>query len=185
MRLVLMGVDPGIVDTASVEIFLDLDNKQWGLSSTVWHDVTSRNPDNNREIVVSPSFTADLKADMHRVKNRFPSSLIGVEGYRQRGKNTLQDQNMLALVQHVNKQHSACRIVDNTGIRQVVTDDTLKLFQCWTFAQKTNHQDLRSAARVALKRGIADELTNDVLTEFVLDHLVRGMPWSLGSIPIR
>jgi hypothetical protein len=56
----------------------------------------------------------------------------------------------------------------------------LKLFGCQRFTG-TNHADLKSAARVALKGGIDIPPLNKQLADYVRDNL-NGTPWQSKSI---
>ena len=86
---------------------------------------------------------------------------------------------MTNLVQTINGAVNTCFIVDNTGIKNVVTEPMLKLFQVNRFPS-TYHADLKSAARVALKIGIANAITNELLSSFVRDNLGENK-WTLVS----
>ena len=84
---------------------------------------------------------------------------------------------MQVLIHDTNETLKPSRVVDNTGIKLVVKEDLLKMFHVSRFP-RTNHADLKSAARVALKTGIYS--VNELMSDYVLDHL-EGRQWSLAS----
>ena len=177
-KLSLGGIDPGIKDTGAVALRIDTAAREWSIRHKVWSDVTSRAAANSRVILIDPTFESEL-AEFFAIEESWGPNFVGVEGYRQRGNNVRQDQDMLHMVQSIHKMIPGSTIVDNTGIRNVVTQDLLKLFQMRRFPA-TNHADLVSASRVALKVGISVPVLNEVLYNFVLDN-AEGEPWSLVS----
>ena len=179
MKLTLIGIDPGIRDTACVVIKLNTQTKKWRVQGYVWHDVTSRN---GRSIDIDQKFLDQLEMTALRETRLNGATFVGIEGYRQRGKDQAQDQNMITLVQEIQHRIKGSTIVDNTGIKKIVSNDLLKLFQAYHFGVKTNHGDLTSAARVALALGIKTDALNEILSEFVDDN-IYGEAWSLESIP--
>lgn len=176
----LVGIDPGVIDTGLVVISLNSQARTW----QVRHKAYNRIARNVGQVV-----EFDLQALMdivYYVDEELKASslvLIGVEGYRQRGKNQRQDQLMLALVQKLNNQLFGSQIVDNTGMKNVVTDATLRLFQVSRFPA-TNHADLKSAARVALKMGIMLDAVNPLIADFIWDNTEGNEPWTLASTSV-
>lgn len=170
MQVTLTGIDPGIVDTGLVTIELDAAAFTW----RVYHEVVSAPMQRN-------GFEVSVKPEALDRVSRFANHgdgtlrLVGIEAYRQRGYNQRQDAEMLELVRALHETVPS-KIVDNTGIKKVVTEGTLKLFKCSRFPG-TNHADLKSAARVALMRGLKDPNINTVIAMFMLDNL-KGQPWS-------
>lgn len=178
-RVTLIGIDPGIVDTGVVALRLDSTNKTWTIQYKVWHVVTYRDPSNQNAIRLNTHFQDGLRSFVEHEETLAPV-FVGVEGYRQRGNNMRQDQDMLYMVQAIHKLVPGSQIIDNTGIKNVVTRDMLKLFGVARFNVATNHADLVSAARVALKLGISITPINEILYGFVVDN-VEGTSWSLVS----
>jgi hypothetical protein len=174
LPLTLIGVDPGIVDTAATAISLDFEKREIAVATHVWSNVTRQE---NFKILVRQGFLTELRAwteDYSGIVVR------GVEGYRQRGKNQKQDQNMIYLVQKIEEALPGNpQIVDNASMKKIVKEKLLEMFHCKRFPG-TNHADSKSAARVALRLGISNELTNKLLSEYVRDHL-DGNPWRLRS----
>ena len=171
--MILLGVDPGIVDTAAVKISLDMDARKWSVQTRVWHNVTARLGQNNIE--VDPHFVMGL-SEFAFVD---PAVQVFIEGYRQRGRDTKQDARMLKLVDEIKRSIRSSEIVDNAGIKKIVTEPMLKLFNVSRF-EYTNHSDLKSAARVALAGGIKRPILNYNLAMFVRDNL-RGQSWQYVS----
>jgi hypothetical protein len=68
-------------------------------------------------------------------------------------------------------------VLDNTGVKKVVKQPLMELLGVWKFATPTHHQDLRSAARIALLGMLRDERLNTVVANVVRDHL-DGNTWT-------
>jgi hypothetical protein len=66
------------------------------------------------------------------------------------------------------------------GVKKVVKSPLMELLGVWDFRLKTHHQDLRSAARIALLGMLKDDHLNKLLTDVVADHL-RGENWNVHS----
>jgi hypothetical protein len=62
-------------------------------------------------------------------------------------------------------------ILDNTGVKKVVTKPLMQLLNCWDFPTVTHHQDIRSAARIALYGGLKNTEINSYLTQIVMKQL--------------
>jgi hypothetical protein len=172
MQVTLIGIDPGIRDTGIVSIHLDTIREKWHVTTQVWNDVTHQE---RLTQTISPDFLDEITAFVDHENMENKATFVGIEGYRQRGNDVRQDQRMLALVNAIHDTLKGSHIVDNTGIKNVVTEPMLKLFKVDKF-HKTFHADLKSAARVALKLGINNEVLNRVLSDFVRDNL-NGTPW--------
>lgn len=170
----LIGIDPGIVDTAIVSLYLDPIRKRWQITTQVWSNVTRRE---GQTRVVDSGFLEELKEFVEH-ESTIPE--IFIEGFRNRGRDMRQDQDMVNLVQTINRTLKGSKIVDNTSIKKIVTEPLLKLFQMNRFPG-TNHADIKSAARVALRGGIGDDFLNRILADFVRDNLT-GEKWSLESM---
>jgi hypothetical protein len=176
-QLTLIGVDPGIVDTGVVSIKLDSLRETLQVTTQVWSDVTEKN---GHGINVDSFFLDDLAGFVQHEEAENSATFTFVEGYRPRGRDMIQDRKMSILVQTINHTLKGSKIVDNTGIKKVVTEPLLKLFGCSRFVG-THHADLKSAARVALKGGIDITPLNRILSDYVRDNL-NGTSWSVGSI---
>jgi hypothetical protein len=72
------------------------------------------------------------------------------------------------------------RLLQNTGVMQVVGKPLLQLLHVWNFGQSTHHQDLRSAARIAVLGMLLDPLLNQTLFIYVTDNL-EGRQWDVRT----
>lgn len=165
---ILVGVDPGIVDTGAVWILLDKTKREFKVHQRVWRDVTRRVKGG---IEVDQEFLNDL-ALWTEGQRTF------VEGYRNRGRNPVQDQKMTTLVQAVHHALPNSKVVDNTGVKNVVTKPLLQLLQLDKWDVPTHHSDLTSAARIALKGAFQDDELNTLVSDLVGDAL-KGEPWTI------
>lgn len=180
--LTLIGIDPGIVDTALTKIRLDFARRHWQVSSKVWSEVARRD---NWKIEVNQDFLTSLYRHISEERALGDFVLVGIEGYRERGFNSFQDQSMLHLVQTINDLIPRSVIVDNTSIKKIVTNSTMKLFGMDRFPDGGNHADRKSAGRVALRLGISYPQINTLLSDFMVDNLLEGgRRWSTGSMSI-
>ena len=179
-RLILHGIDPGIKDTALTTIELDFGSKEITIFSQIWAKVLSRK---NNSIDIEEKFLDELSDSVRSLQGT--ATFTGIEGYRARGLNLHQDQAMQHIVQTLNHRFKGSIIVENTGIKQVVTRPLLQLFHVARFKDGGNHNDRVSAARVALRLGIQIESLNTLLSDYVEDHLYKEEPWALKSTVIR
>lgn len=153
----VVGVDPGLVHTGVV--LLTFDSKQHVLE-------------------VDSEVVAGLDAPRIRQFCAATKPTIFIEGYRPRNKlnNDRRMQEGVALI------HSAIggRVLDNMGVKKIVRRPLMQACGVWTFSTKTHHDDLRSAARIALYGMLKDDNLNRVLSDFVRD-LTQGRPWHVAS----
>lgn len=97
---------------------------------------------------------------------------VYVEGFRSRS-NLAHDKDMHVGVSEIAKATRG-KTLDNTGIKKVVKRPVLEALGIWKFSTPTNHDDLRSAARI-LVLGMLKE-HNALLADVIRDHL-DGRPW--------
>jgi hypothetical protein len=71
-----------------------------------------------------------------------------------------------------------CKMIRNTGSKQVVKQELMQLLGVWQFSTPTHHQDLRSAARIGLFGMMKDPPLNAWLADVVRDTL-DGNPWEV------
>jgi hypothetical protein len=173
--IVIAGIDPGIVDTALVAIELDPQRREWRVHTYTWSNVTSKD---GLSIIISPVFLDSLRRVYDELQEH-SVAFFGVEGFRQRGRNVGQDARMLALVQAIRQTLPKSKTVDNTGLRKIIAPLVMKLFKVNRFTA-TNHADLKSAARVALKVGYDIDEINRIIFDFVQANL-DGEPWRYVS----
>lgn len=158
MSVHIIGVDPGLVDTGVVRMIFKPSIQVVDVSSAVVSGI-----------------------DAQRIKNW--SELVGykpryfVEKYRpRRGYGT--DERMVTGEHELRQVLPKAEFLDNTGIRKVVRPPVLGLLGIWSFSQPTHHQDLRSAARIAVLGMLKDEELNHLLADVVAAEL-DGDPWEV------
>ena len=162
MPYTIVGVDPGLVDTGIVAITFYSKACQWAVNTGVIR----------RQ---SPSDKIDLDAIENAARNlamRTEKSKIFVEEYRPRLK--LQtDKEMLEMQSLLRKRLDYAVFLPNMGIKQLITSDFMKMLHVWNFPQSpTHHQDLRSAARIALLGAIKDDEAAEYVNQYAWDQLV-------------
>lgn len=151
----IIGIDPGIIHTGVVSaLFLP----------------------QLRGVHVKHSVTPGLdEAEVKRQIKLFHAGTpdaIYVEGFRSRS-NLGHDKEMHVGVSAIAKATRG-RVLDNTGIKKVVKRPVLEALGIWKFSTPTNHDDLRSAARI-LVLGMLKE-HNELLADVVRDH-IDGRSW--------
>ena len=71
-------------------------------------------------------------------------------------------------------------VLPNMGVKKVVRRPLMELLGAWKFSTVTHHQDLRSAARIALLGMLKDPHMNRLLFDVVLDH-IEGRTWRVHT----
>lgn len=155
----VLGVDPGLVHTGLVLMQFEPSLKR----ITVEHEAVAG---------IKPDVTSDW-IDSH--PTMLPDETF-IEGYRPRS-HLNSDALMVAGVSELRKELKAT-VLMNTGVKKVVKRPLMELLGVWSFATPTHHQDLRSAARIALLGMLKHEPFNRLLTQVVQDHLA-GRTWSV------
>lgn len=175
--LTLIGVDPGIRDTAATVLRLNTLTKKIEVDAHVWHDITTRD---GWKIVVDWEFLDRIATLYQDEQDLNGATFAFIEGYRARGMDLKQDQNMNDLVQTINRTLPGSTIVDNTGVRKLVTEPLLKLFNCSRF-KGTNHADSKSAARIAIAGALKIDSLNEILYQYIEENLPEKT-WSSASM---
>lgn len=155
----IIGIDPGIVHTGVVSLlFLP----------------------NMREVRVEADVILGLDGPACRrwVESRVPlrQASIYVEKFRSRS-NLGHDAEMIRGVETIRSCVHG-KVLDNTGIKKVVKRPVLEALGIWKFTIVTHHDDLRSAARIAVLGMLKEH--NELLADVVCDHL-DGKPWRVHS----
>jgi hypothetical protein len=151
----IVGIDPGLVHTGLVRMVFDPSVQL----VTVSHAVVDG-------------------CDGGTVANtvgRKPGKIF-IEGYRPRS-NLNSDKRMVEGVASI-RTATKGEVLMNTGVKKVVRRPLMELLGVWTFSTPTHHQDLRSAARIALLGMLKDDTMNELLTTIVIDAH-QGLPWSV------
>lgn len=151
----VVGVDPGLVHTGVVNMLFD---------------------HKKRSITVLDRVVTGLKeADVVAAVAQFGwTPAIFIEGYRPRS-NLNSDKRMVEGVASI-KAATGGQVLNNTGVKTVVKKSLMELLGVWSFTTVTHHQDLRSAARIALLGMMKDPTMNRLLADIVRDHLA-GSDW--------
>lgn len=71
-------------------------------------------------------------------------------------------------------------LTKNTGVKKIVSKQLMELCHVWSFETTTHHQDLRSAARIALLGMMLDPLLNRVLFDYAVEN-VDGKEWNVAA----
>lgn len=157
----VVGVDPGLVHTGVVDLLFQPDH----------HHITV-----THEAIAGP----DGQAIRRWVDGRYgPAPITFIEGYRPRS-HLHTDAEMTKAVLEMKKALPGSKVLLNTGVKKVVKQPLMELLGCWKFSTVTHHQDLRSAARIALLGMLKSEPLNRLLTQVVTDHL-RGETWHVSA----
>ena len=158
----VIGVDPGLVHTGIV--ILDF-------RPGMRHLVVSHR-------VVDGLDSATARAELSDMTNgrQFALLDIFIEKYTPRS-GFQQDERMVQANADFQRDLQG-KLLRNTGVKKVVTQELMELCHCWSFGTKTHHQDLRSAARIALLGMMLDDTLNQVLYTYVTDN-IDGRKWNV------
>lgn len=103
-------------------------------------------------------------------------AVMWLEAYRPRGTAFSQDGPMLALQALILIDLPGVRVLNNMGIKKVVTQPFMEALGLWKFMTPTNHQDLRSAARIMLLGALKEDYLNKVLYGIIVAKL-NNIAW--------
>lgn len=161
------GVDPGLVHTGVVHLSFDTEERTFSIETQVFPGFT--NAQGKQEIPVDDIITHINLVNMTR-------ATVFIEAYRPRS-NFDSDPEMGRAVNALKAGIRSARTLLNTGSVSCITPKMMQLLNLWTFGTRTHHQDLRSAARIALFGMVKDDYTNTILAQVVEDHLA-GRSWT-------
>ena len=71
------------------------------------------------------------------------------------------------------------KLLRNMGVKKVVTKELMDLLHCWSFPTRTHHQDLRSAARIALLGMMLEPAIKQLLFTYSTDT-IDGRNWDVS-----
>ena len=158
----VIGVDPGLVHTGIVMLDFDFEKRRL----TIDHRLVDG--------LDSTSARQDVEA---MTKHKPYSTLdIFIEWYRPRSGFSVDERMVLANNDFRSDLHG--RLLRNTGVKKVVTKELMELAHVWSFKTSTHHQDLRSAARIALLGMMLDPALNKALYIFATDN-TDGRNWNV------
>ena len=164
----VVGIDPGLVHTGVVELVFSPKLKK----VQVQHEAVS-GPDAAavKDFITRPVTDPDLW--------RGGPPRIFIEKYQPRSHlNT--DARMTVAVAEMKAALPGSEVLLNTGVKKVVRRPLMEILQCWSFPTVTHHQDLRSAARIAIYGMLKDEQMNRLLADIVRDRL-DGVAWDVDA----
>lgn len=156
----VVGIDPGLVHTGCVRLVFRPQIK------TVLVEHLAIETGNHAATARAWSWRADQDVPHTFIEKYQPRAIFGT------------DARMVALVNDLRARMPSAKVVLNTGSKKVVKQPLMELLHVWRFSTVTHHQDLRSAARIALLGMLKDRDLNKVLADVVLDHL-NGRSWDV------
>ena len=155
----VIGIDPGIVDTGVVVFRFEPVLQRFYTTANVYHSAKAK------------EIAEGIRPLMAQPANRH----VFVEAYRPRS-NFSTDHRMTELQAELKAELLSAKFINNTGVKKVITAELMSALSVWHFQQRTNHQDLRSAARIALYGMVKDDELNEILADFISDYL-NGKMW--------
>ena len=159
MSATIIGIDPGLVDTGVVRFTFYQGPQRVTISSAV---LPKFDPDK------SPFVIRDwIRDEMVHIRTGRPH--IFIEAYRPR-PGMASNVKMTDMQRSLTTAMPAAKLVNNTGIKQVITQELMELFHVWRFGMATHHQDLRSAARIALYGAVKNPALNMYVSDVVRDR---------------
>ena len=161
-KYVIVGIDPGIVNTGIVVYHIYPHVRLISVAHTaiVGYDVQ------------------DIMAFLrqHSLNGPLSWTYLFVEAYRPRSHFDT-DARMGAAVNEIKKMGPDVYALDNTGVKNVVSRALLELLNSWNFSTKSNHQDVRSAARIAILGMLKNETLNRLLAQVVFSKINGDSEW--------
>lgn len=157
----VIGVDPGIVHTGVVMLDFNLEGRQL----TVSH-----------RLVDGTDAPAAATAATQMAIKPLSACDIFIEEYRPRSGFGVDQQMMVANAEF--RKALKGKLLRNMGVKKVVTRELLEMLNVYRFSTTTHHQDLRSAARIAVLGMLLDPALNNVLYLFTTDTL-DGRTWNV------
>ena len=161
-KTTIIGIDPGIVDTGFVALTFDTEIQ-----------------------MITADYLAISGMDVAEVKKHvdsFNPARVFIEDYDPR-KNFNTNQKMSAFVALLKQALPDAVMKDNAGVATMVPPQLLKLYGVWSFAIPTHHNDLRSAARIAILGMMQDKQRPELgaLLNTVTRAHLRGSTWRTVS----
>lgn len=158
----VVGVDPGIVHTGLVVLDFDIEKREL----TVDH------------AVVDGLDSIAARTLVESMTNSKPYSTLDIfiEWYRPRSGYSVDEKMVAGNLKF--KADLNGTLLRNTGVKKIVTRELMELCHVWNFSTPTHHQDLRSAARIALLGMMLDPALNKVLYTFATDN-TDGRNWDV------
>lgn len=159
MSIQVFGIDPGLVHTGIVSLVFYPSAKHFLVD----------------EHVVSGCKAQDVTGAVWRMQEKQLKQRVFIEGYRPRN-NFGTDTRMLKAISELQAAMPKAKVLQNMGVKKIITPQMMTLLNVWDFATPTHHQDLRSAARILLFGMAKDRDLNLILSDAVRDAL-DGEAW--------
>lgn len=169
----VVGIDPGVVDTGVVRIVLDNKRREVVVEEMVAKNHNRHDVDDVVAWVNGFNFTAYVP------QVSYVSPSVFIEKYRPRQRLSY-DEIMLSAQSTWVAAFPKATLLSNTGILRVVPQEMMEALGVWRFKTRTHHQDLRSAARIALLGMIKSDEMNPILSDCISDYL-HHRPWRVES----
>lgn len=152
---IIAGVDPGLVHTGLV--VFEFSEK-------------FRRLDTSFDVITGPDAPATRAALTRLVHpSRFGMTEVFIEKYLPRSGFATNERMMEANTTFSSELGGT--LLRNMGVKRVVTRDLMQLLGVWSFSTTTHHQDLRSAARIAVLGMMRDHYLNRGLYTYVTHRL--------------
>lgn len=158
----VVGIDPGLVDTGVVRLLFDSTKRVLTIETNV---VSGPDPETTNDWTYQTGL---------------PRPKVFIERYRPR-QNLNADTRMVQAEREFKQWMPTAQFLPNTGVRKVVPQQLLLALGLWKFRTVTHHQDLRSAARIAILGMMKDDWLNTLLADVVKAYLT-GQPWQIQDI---
>jgi hypothetical protein len=123
---------------------------------------------------------ADAVSDWVYHASRPAKQFVFVEKYTPRLKLD-SDQRMVKAEQELRRALPDAKFLPNTGVKRVIPQALMDVFGVYSWPTVTHHQDLRSAARIALLGMVKEPRLNTIMADVVRDHL-EGRPWQVSHV---
>ena len=148
--LQVFGIDPGIVHTGLVELNWDFHNQELRVNARSVDGITKQSAIELRDLIVRRIWRkSNIIVEEYRPRSHFSTDTKMVEG-------------QATLKSYL----PSAKIINNSGVKSIVTKELLQLLDLYDWPT-THHNDLRSAARIALLAMLRDERANNRLAKFV------------------
>lgn len=164
-KYVIVGIDPGIVNTGIVVYRIHPSLR----AIFVYHTA------------IVGCDVQDIRAYLkqYALDGPLPWTYLFVEAYRPRSHFDT-DARMGAAVNDIKRMGDNIYALDNTGVKNVVSRALLELLNSWNFSTKSNHQDVRSAARIAILGMLKNETLNKMLAQIVFSEINDDHKWDVN-----
>ena len=161
-KYVIVGIDPGIVNTGIVVYYIYPNIRLISVAHTA----------------IVGCDVQDIRAYLkqYALDGPLPWTYLFVEAYRPRSHFDT-DARMGAAVNDIKRMGDNIYALDNTGVKNVVSRALLELLNSWNFSTKSNHQDVRSAARIAILGMLKNETLNRLLAQVVFSKINGDSEW--------